>query len=371
MKVCYHTYAIDAAKIITNCRKDLHEIISFSNSLNPENVNPNITDLDRTLLSTEQFLHYHLLSLIDQIYQHEEEQKIAMETGLGIGGMERPGSGNFFKKSSSNVPFTTTMTLMETAQEFKRLSENERERRRQREREHTVSSSENISAVVGVLAPDEADPSPSLSLSSQPQQASNTSTSTIGMGSKSATDSLLFRLIVILQLCQVRIDESKSILCTRANFRTIPLMTMYALSSIGTTVVTATLTESPSTSSSTRSRTTVQRMKVPKNILVIEKGVSFGLVCLIVRRIWRKLCMNTRLLNTSLLLEDWQQQWMLIQSVGPGEDGGGGTKRQTEEQCKRLLQLMPFQSTSSVRMTNLDLSYSFFTKAIFPKLAQL
>ncbi len=366
MKVCYHTYAVDAAKLITNCRQNLHEIISFSNSLSPESVNPNIIDLDRTLLSTEQFLHYHLLSLIDQIYQHEEEQKIATETGLGdFGGMESSGrSGVFIKKpcSTSVQPFTTTMTLMDTAQEFKRLSENERERQRQREQENAIRRSENISAVIGVLAPSESSSLP-LPTKSHHQRG----TKSFSQGSRSATDSLLFRLIVILQLCQVRIDESKSILCTRAKFRTVPMMTMYAVSSIGTTVVTATLTQSPLLSSST----TGQKMKVPNSILVVEKGVSFGLVCLIVRRIWRKLCMNTRLLNTSLALEDWQQQWMLIQSVGPGESGNeesvdSGTERQTEEQCKRLLQLMPFQSQSSVRMAIQNCRFHpFFSKIIY------
>jgi len=55
-----------------------------------------------------------------------------------------------------------------------------------------------------------------------------------------------------------------------------------------------------------------------------------------------KICLNARLLSTSMALEDWQHQWGLLQSIGLGEKG-------TNEQCKHLLKLMiPLKRSYSI-----------------------
>ena len=50
--------------------------------------------------------------------------------------------------------------------------------------------------------------------------------------------------------------------------------------------------------------------------------------------------MNARLFNSILSLEDLQQQWILIQSIGVD----GNNADTSDQQCKRLLELMPLQS---------------------------
>lgn len=64
--------------------------------------------------------------------------------------------------------------------------------------------------------------------------------------------------------------------------------------------------------------------------------------------------MNARLINTVMAIEDWQQQWMLIRSIGidsgrsySSDDGTSMEEEMTnrsDEQCRRLLQLIPLQS---------------------------
>jgi hypothetical protein len=72
---------------------------------------------------------------------------------------------------------------------------------------------------------------------------------------------------------------------------------------------------------------------------------------MLLRKGWMKLCLNARLLNTSLSLEDWQQQWILLQSVGLGEHG-------KDEQCKQLLKLIPIKRTYSIWGTEANFRYN-------------
>ena len=131
---------------------------------------------------------------------------------------------------------------------------------------------------------------------------------------KSAVDSLLFRLIVVLQLCIVRIQEAKSVLQSKSK---LPIV--FLSSAAISTLVSSSSIISP------------RYKRVCNNL-----GKQMGLVgtFVILRKGWRRLCLNTRLLNTSLALEDWQQQWVLIQSCGLGE-------KMQDEQCRHLLTLIP------------------------------
>ena len=50
--------------------------------------------------------------------------------------------------------------------------------------------------------------------------------------------------------------------------------------------------------------------------------------------------MNARLFNSIISLEDLQQEWVLIESIGVNGNNGDISDRQ----CKRLLELIPLQS---------------------------
>lgn len=282
MKGYHHTYAIDAAQLIIECRQNLKSILIHSPR--PADVNPNIADLDRTLLSTEQLVHYHLLMLIEVI---NDEKRL-----------ERNFDSTQNQTSSTPISLSrsTTTTLAESVEHLKQLSRKNgpREINRSQFIPHTQSSSKNC--------------------------VRESPTTMKGSTEKTATDSLLFRLVVILQLALVRIDEAKSIICRRSR-----VSVLVSVSAAATIALTRFMQKNERT--------------VAKNI---GKGVTLAGILSASRNGWRKLCMNTRLLNTSLILEDWQQQWTLIESVGLVKEG-------SEEQCKRLLKLMPFQTKSTVR----------------------
>ena len=69
---------------------------------------------------------------------------------------------------------------------------------------------------------------------------------------------------------------------------------------------------------------------------------------LLLRRGWRVLCMNARLENTVTLVEDWCAHWNLIESIGScgGKIIGDNTAAH-EQQCRRILQLIPVPSSQS------------------------
>jgi hypothetical protein len=71
--------------------------------------------------------------------------------------------------------------------------------------------------------------------------------------------------------------------------------------------------------------------------------------------------MNARLGNTVLLVDDWCAQWNLIESIsfGVGKIGDNEEKDDIlvhEQRCRRILQLIPVQSTQSSVWHHLSLS---------------
>lgn len=369
----YH-YAIDVAQLILKARANLHQIIypprdeecsdtkdsgenhhdeehcaSSSNSM-ADDVNPNVLDLDRTLLSVEQLIHYYLLTLVQQAKAMDSEYTTTCTSTLSR-------DHDFVDIHYDNaihppqmlhpVQLSTTTTLASTVDELTRVSAFKHNRQR--------GSSPSLSAInaqtafpVGKkrrsqslsfpLRNKRIDPDPPslLPRSSSSYDISPTSSFDIlspspSFQEKSAIDSLLFRLIVILQLCLVRIEEAKSIIQNRSQLPWIIIST-------------AGITALASSSAMMSSR----YKRVCNNL-----GKQLGLVgtFMVLRKGWRRLCLNTRLLNTSLALENWQQQWVLIQSCGLGE-------KMQDEQCRHLLTLIPSHNSYGVWGTESTFRYN-------------
>ena len=328
----YH-YAIDAAQLILKCRQNLHRIIYPSlrrtrsrketeadgyspTSSMADDVNPNVLDLDRTLLSVEQLIHYHLLNLV------EHAKTIAMNKDINF--VDFP-----------TVKLTTTTTLASTVDELKKLSNCGQNRaqapnnfssnpsidtqstfmpvKRGRSKSWSHHQSERESSTMQNRP---MSPSSSYNSSISPASSFSGISPSASFQEKSAVDSLLFRLIVILQLCLVRIEEAKLIHEDKSK---LPWL---IISSAAISTLASSCGKLPS------------RYRRVNNSIIKLGGIGTFMV---LRKGWMKLCLNTRLLNTSLTLEDWQQQWVLIQSVGLGDTG---TAMQ-DEQCKHLLTLIP------------------------------
>ena len=182
---------------------------------------------------------------------------------------------------------------------------------------------------------------------------------------RSADDSLLFRLAVILQLCLVRIEEAEKIILTTkyqhvskeyntkensnlepCSDRIIPEFYYFYW---GKKVLLTATSAATIILLGRRYEITFQRQKI--NTHSIIKGIGSISVALLIRRGWMDLCMNARLAHTMLSLEDWQHQWNLVLAVADPSlnsrfrhllDDSVGSP---DEQSKHLLQLIPSQSS--------------------------
>lgn len=401
-----HHYAIDAARVLDQCRKRLQMITEYLG----DKVNPSVLDMDRTLLSVEQLLHYHLFTLL------EKEGGIAQDLDTSSS------SSSFLFVSNSGscdeddqaarldeaLPQTacgqTTSSLMKIANDLKQLTKKKHRRKRslsfqnwkdQQGINNNLESLPNHAASKASFYGQLSNQRLSQSASNSPIQARDgddidsflsspqhigepSSSSSFGLGherplshsfppstqEKSAIEFILFRLIVVLQLCLVRIEEAESILCgmkfyqTQAEYRSKSSSngpkeeverkrqkinvwhdrTKYTL--LCTSGVLYSMVYYRSNKNQLRSSCHAGRNAFVSVAQNFSKGLITGSVTLWLRRFWRILCMNARLFNSILSLEDLQQQWILIQSIGVD----GNNADTSDQQCKRLLELMPLQS---------------------------
>lgn len=379
----YH-YAIDAAQLILKCRQKLHEIILPSKSSKNEEslddadassiyttpevfvhgVNPNVLDLDRTLLSIEQLLHYHLLTLVEDVkaksFQMKQQLNHACLPSHPLQGTDicRPQDEEyvdlqFSQKNSFDEKEITTLTnvsLGETIEELKRLSSQKQKMNHRGNINKRCSSPGTVKKshsqsifrrnhLMGkvpkrVSYPPRQEYEDDLLPSNSSQSSLISPTSSFGSISsnpsfqytpsseKSAIDSLLFRLIVILQLCLVRIDEAHRIIGNKSRIAWIVAVSSGTLYSVNRL-------------------TDIIPPTYHMSCCQISKGLTLTATTALLRKGWMKLCLNTRLLNTSTSLEDWQQQWLLMQSIGLGD-------KNKDEQCKRLLKLIPLRRSYSI-----------------------
>lgn len=221
--------------------------------------------------------------------------------------------------------------------------------------------------------------------------------------SRSAKDSSLFRLIVTLQLCLVRIEEANSILCdgeARAadrigndigrsrsdSFQTKPSMSdlrfCRSSSSEYDTQFQSTLASRSNQTNNTSWKThqlvaitigvggvallsrrsndregQIQLLKTTGKIAAAMTTASF------IRKRWRILCMNARVTNSAEALEDWIFNWICLVNNKKGPADGAGTKLLTHRKMNSF-----WYSNGSIRIQlikrGMDLLYASIGKAI-------
>jgi acetyl esterase/lipase len=220
--------------------------------------------------------------------------------------------------------------------------------------------------------------------------------------SRSAKDSSLFRLIVTLQLCLVRIEEANSVLCdgqARAadrvadvgrsrsdSFVTKPSMSdlrfsRSSSSEFDTQFQSALVSRSNQTNGtswkthhlvaitigvggvallSRRSNDRegqIQVLKTTGKVAAAMTTASF------IRKRWRILCMNARVANSAEALEDWIFHWICLVNNKKGPADGAGTKLLTHRKMNSF-----WYSNGSIRIQlikrGMDLLYASIGKAI-------
>ena len=387
----YH-YILNAASLLDKCRKRLAFILQFQ-------LNEHILELDQVLLSTEQLIHCHLLTLIEK---EKDEQHIGKKINQEI--------------SMTDETFMKN-TMMDTASMLKEIIKRKKRRKRkmsfdqfirQQQNQPSFYSPSNIpypstssieglsmSSFTGNRGNRAEIPFPAISRPSPIHSSEDNNmfhpgsnkcqmtpfdtvgnniaraNSTISSASnslhpeRSADDSLLFRLAVILQLCLVRIEEAEKIILTTkyhhvskedntkensnlepCDDRIIPEFYYFYW---GKKVLLTAASAATVILLGRRYETAFQKQKISTDSII--KGIGSISAALFIRRGWMDLCMNARLAHTMLSLEDWQHQWNLVLAVADPSlnsrfrhllDDSVGSP---DEQSKHLLQLIPSQSS--------------------------
>lgn len=140
---------------------------------------------------------------------------------------------------------------------------------------------------------------------------------------RSTKDSSLFRLIVTLQLCLVRLEEANSVLCNgkadlsderSASYysQSMPLVSVRMVA-VGVTIGSAVVLSSR-----------LRANHVHLDLLPLAGKASAGMATAsLIRRQWRILCMNARIANSAAATEDWILQWIcLVNNNGSEMDAG-------------------------------------------------
>jgi hypothetical protein len=200
---------------------------------------------------------------------------------------------------------------------------------------------------------------------------------------RSTTESLLFRLIVALQLCLVRIEEADNIICRKRPSSNSSSHTSISQRNVrGMTTKPKDLYKCKQTR--VDKRNSGRKLKivgvslaamgtafwVGKTVKTKQDGIEAARTAgkaiivttsaMLIRRGWMIICMNARLANSSAAIEEWRHQWLVFKSSGGFERqqsdastsqfmrGPGCVDEMDEtidEKSKRLLQCIPLQST--------------------------
>ena len=395
----YH-YILDAASLLDKCRKRLAFILQFK-------LNEHILELDQVLLSTEQLIHCHLLTLV-------EKEKDELESSRKQSSLKKDEHyGKTFDRGISMMDETFMKnTMMDTANMLKEIIKRKRRRKRKMSFDQFIrqqqnqqsfyspsnipypstsidglsltSSTGNCGKITETPFPDSTTVSrsspvrssednifhpgsnkcqmmPFDNVGSNIAHANSTIAATTNSlhPERSADDSLLFRLAVILQLCLVRIEEAEKIIFTskydvpKENSNLEPcsdtIMPVFHYFYWGKSILFTVASTAAVILLGRRYETAFQRQKISTPSII--KGIGSISAALLIRRGWMNLCMNARLAHTMLSLEDWQHQWNLVLAVSDPSlnsrfrhllDDSVGSP---DEQSKHLLQLIPFQSS--------------------------
>jgi hypothetical protein len=201
---------------------------------------------------------------------------------------------------------------------------------------------------------------------------------------RSTTESLLFRLIVALQLCLVRIEEADNIICGKRPSSNSSNHTSFVSQRNGRHITTKPKGLHECNQTRVDKRNSGRKLKivgvslaamgtafwVGKTVKTKQDGIEAARTAgkaiivtssaILIRRGWMIICMNARLANSSAAIEEWRHQWLVFKSSGGFERqqsdastsqfmrGPGCVDEMDEtidEKSKRLLQCIPLQST--------------------------
>lgn len=266
LAVSAHHYAFDAVSLLDDCIDRLQLTIEKD----VRGKYDAIYDLKEVLVATERLLHEYLMDVL-------EKEKSSL----------RAGSTTRSMSSTGRINLQETLSLSATVKSLNSVLE---EKKRQKEVETRQVHFRN------------------------PQESPVSQQQHCYYPTRSAADTLLFRLIVDLQLCLVRIEVAYSAITGRRIREThdkhgvqAPLVLASCVAGVGVAMVTL-------------SRNQREWNKLPPRnfefLTATSAKVGAALIATFwVRKRWQVWWMTDKIVRSTAEIEEWHQQWRLIEST--------------------------------------------------------
>ena len=353
-----HHYAFDAVSLLDDCIDKLQ--LTIDRDIHCQHIA--LYDMKQSLINTERILHHHLLHVLEVELRSDDDE-------------------SFVNTNNVILNEAQTQTLAMTVETLDRILQEKK--RRKEEEEEGAANCDNGSRTMHNNPQ-----SPPVVNKRQDKYCHFPSQS------RSATDTLLFRLIVTLQLCLVRIDDAHMIITGRRLAKTRPNHHHQSRATIASSTTTGSMGWSPllaatavgfvvalgtvgtitainviSSSSSSSSRPnqpqqpggvtsyskalvipilstfqkTYQYVKGDNssnkhagnnnhqgNILAIKLGVAVVAARWVTNK-WNTIWMTDKIVRSTMAIDEWQQKWSCVFSTTNSNQTMGGQQQQPQQ----------------------------------------
>jgi len=286
-----HHYAIDAASLLETCLTRLRETMT----LDRRKRHVSLVDMETALVTTERLLLAYICQQID---------------------LEREAASDVVHIKEEDSDHDVPPTLLECIEIFQTVLEAKKQRQQLRSRhaEKGLSRGQNRSVNVSFA-------SNVVPLANGGLQNDNVGTVRPTFDhSRSPVDSLLFRLIVALQLSLVRIDDARFVITGhryRDDEKSIAESSRKHVVGIASTVCVLGV---GSFWFVRWSKSNKPPLETRGMLLLSGKVALVALTGKILVRQWGNLWMTAKIMKSTADVEEWQQQWLLVQTTGTRRD---------------------------------------------------
>lgn len=337
----YHYYAFDAASLLETCIDHLQTVLE----LDTKGSHSVLYELKEALVTTERLLQDYFLQILNN-------NKTSKSTDDGTSSPTPNESG-----SLSNVPGDEKQKLPSLSECMTALrNQNEQQRLQEQHGNNSTSSSSSRQQHRLHHKPRRHNPTPF---------------------SRSVTDTLLFRLIVALQLCLVRIDDAHFVIAgfrrnkdtedgsgsvTNSMRRRRRQKWLVNIGFCGSVLgVTTFLLQR------NRRDNINNNIDTREGFLTLAKVGTSAFLCYEMANQWKSVWMASKLVKTTTEIEEWQRQWLLVESYRE-KSSTSQPQSNDDDKSKRLIEYVqshsPKSKVSYVNLTKFTTSFCPSTNSL-------
>ena len=336
-KAQQHHYAIDAASLLEKCLMRLRETIDLDTRSRHKDL---FDEMEVALANTERHLHAYMIQLI----------ALERETIDEDGSDHVPATLSECSKTLQTVMYAKKQKQRWSLQVHQvKRSQNRARNRRKKEKEYNAFMDHSVDrrdAGGGHDVIPSFEPAGDSSVSGAIRPTFDQS--------RSATDTLLFRLIVALQLCLVRIDDARFVITGRRYHEDATLVeTSWSPVMIG--VAGAVCMLGIGSVWMIRSRGNNPRLRMHGLLCFSGKITVVAFAGKLMVNEWGNVWMTAKIRKSTAAVKEWQQQWLFVQTTADSPSGS----LTPEARSQRLIE---YALSQSPKVSLFDRSYRAFLR---------